>query len=491
MRLGRYFFTMGSLVSIAMTFIASCSPQATLTHQRIRAATKGLMRVVYLKGLRREKLALADRMTFYKVPGVSIAAIDHNRLEWTKAFGTKDRQIGEPLAPDTLFQGGALSQMIAAAAAFKLAEQGRLDLDADVWPKFHDGKSEPSIFAQKSMTARSLLTHSADLSDQAFPGYSQEEALPSLMQIIDGEKPAKNALVLSPATKSLAGGSRYSESGYVIVQRILEEIEGKPFQAIARELIFDPLRLKNSSFEMPLSDESRARAAPGHLQDGKLVPGLYNNYPESAALGLWTTSSDYALFLSDLLQSAESGSGKILSQTAARSMLRAQAENFGPGFMVEGTGDNMDFYVRAKTRGYAAFMTIFPAKGQGAVIMANSANGGLLIQEILCGLSEAYGWPHYKPEEKTVLRLTPEAYRQYVGKYEVNPDYVLDVAQEDYYLVVQPTGQAPTKFYAESQTLFYATDPYIRIQFLSNKQGVFDSLVLWQEDFELQAKKVR
>jgi hypothetical protein len=136
-------------------------------------------------------------------------------------------------------------------------------------------------------------------------------------------------------------------------------------------------------------------------------------------------------------------------------------------------------------------MTVYPAKAQGAVIMTNSDNGFMLIQEILCALAEAYGWPHGRPEEKPILRLDPATYQQYVGRYEVNPDYILDVTAEDYYLVVRPTGQAPTRFYAEGQTLFYSTDPYVRIQFMRKKMGVFDSLILWQQDFELEAKRIQ
>jgi hypothetical protein len=123
--------------------------------------------------------------------------------------------------------------------------------------------------------------------------------------------------------------------------------------------------------------------------------------------------------------------------------------------------------------------------------MTNSDNGFLLIQEIMAALSEAYGWVHYKPEEKSVLRLDPASYQDFSGTYEVHPNYRLDVSQEDYYLVIRPTGQAATKFYAESQTLFYSTDPYVRIQFLRNKAGAVDGLVLWQQDFELEAKKIR
>jgi hypothetical protein len=55
--------------------------------------------------------------------------------------------------------------------------------------------------------------------------------------------------------------------------------------------------------------------------------------------------------------------------------------------------------------------------------------------------------------------------------------------------VITPTGQAPTRFYAESQSFFFSVDPYIRIQFLFDAGSNVTGLVLWQEDFKLEAKK--
>ena len=170
-------------------------------------------------------------------------------------------------------------------------------------------------------------------------------------------------------------------------------------------------------------------------------------------------------------------------------MLTPFLENRGPGFLVEGAGDDVQFKLSGKTEGFACQMVLYPVRGQGAVIMTNSDNGFTLIDEILAALSSVYQWPHYRPEEKTVLRLDPETYRGCTGRYEVGPNYFLDVTWEDYYLVIQPTGQAATRFYAEGQTLFYSTDPYIRIQFLRDR-GPVEGLVLWQQDFELRAKRI-
>jgi len=480
-----------AFLGLSCLFLAGCNPQKALTRKRINTVERGLLREVYLKGLKPEKLTLTERMQFYKVPGVGIAVMDKNKPEWVRAYGQKDSQTQQPLTADTLFQGGAFSQMMTAAAALRLAEKGRLDLEADVGSLLRSWKlprAEPGSDAK--ITPRSLLTHSAGLSDQVFAGYARGEPLPSLKQILDGEKPANNGPVWVPARRSSASRTRYSEPGYVVFEQLLLDQTGKDFPFYLKEIIFDPLGLKNSSFELPLSDELQSRAASGHVRQGQPVQGLANNYPEAAAKGLWTTPRDFLFFLTDLFQAALGGAGKILSPETARYMLSRQVESYGFGFLVDGQGDDIVFNLRGKTNGFACFMTLYPAKGQGAVIMANSDNGFFLIREILCALSETYGWAHYKPEEKPVLRLDPATYAQYVGRYRVNPDYVLDVAAEDYYLVIRPTGQVATKFYAEGQTLFYSTDPYIRIQFMRNKQGAADSLILWQQDFELEAKKI-
>jgi CubicO group peptidase (beta-lactamase class C family) len=472
---------------------AACDAQKALTNKRIAGVEHGLMRAAYLKGLKSEKLTLAERMRFYQVPGVSLAVIDKNAIEWSRTYGEKDIQTHQALTSDTVFQAGAFSQMMTAAAVLRLAGEGKLNLEADIGTLLESWRLPPSSEsgAKPKITLRALLTHSANVSDHVFLGYAQGEPLPTLPQILDGEPPSNGGPAWVPGRKSSVLRTRYSEPGYMLAEQALTDAGGTPFPELMDTSVLGPLGLKNSTFAVPLPDAFRARAATGHVREGQPVTGLWKNYPEAAAKGLWTTPADFAAFVLDLLRAAAGAPGKILSPEAARTMLSAQVESYGYGFVVEGKGDDLLFDLRGKTHGYACFMAVYPAKGQGAVIMTNSDNGFLLIQEIMAGLSEAYGWAHFRPEEKSVLRLDPGAYGEFVGTYEVNPGYRLEVTHEDYYLVIKPTGQAVTKFYAEGQSLFYATDPYVRIQFLRNKAGDVEGLVLWQQDFELEAKKIR
>ena len=431
-------------------------------------------------------------MAFYRVPGVSLCAFDQNAVEWTAVYGEADGQMHRPLKAETILQAGGLSQMMTAAAAFRLAEKGTIDLDEDVRGRLKSWTWPADVALPRGrLTLRMLLTHSAGLSEQILEGYGPDESMPTIPQVLSGLKPAKNAPIWSPSRFEANRKAWMSEGGYALVQQVLEDAAGMPFEALMKQTVIDPLELKNTFFAADLNEARAAGAAVGHTREGAAPPGRWRRYPETAAKGLWTTASDFAVFLCRLMREAMGEPGGLLSPAAARVLLAPQIENFSFGFLADGQGDEINFHVQRKTSGYAAAFVVYPAKGQGIVLLSNSDNGDILEEEILSAASAAYEWPHYKPVEKDVLRLTPDTYREFVGHFEVNPSYALDVTWIDYYLVIRPTGQASTKFYAEGQTLFYSTDPYIRIQFFKDKSGRVTSLVLWQKDFELEAKKVR
>jgi CubicO group peptidase (beta-lactamase class C family) len=75
---------------------------------------------------------LADRMAFYKVPGLSIAVIKDFKIDWVRHYGVRDVELGEPVTDSTLFCVGSLSKAPAAATILHLIDQGRIGLDNNV-----------------------------------------------------------------------------------------------------------------------------------------------------------------------------------------------------------------------------------------------------------------------------------------------------------------------------------------------------------------------
>jgi hypothetical protein len=245
-----------------------------------------------------------------------------------------------------------------------------------------------------------------------------------------------------------------------------------------------------SSFFQPLPEDLHSETAQGHLREGNPVEGSWKNYPELAVSGLWTTAEDLARLLIELMDTAQSDSQNLLSSHMVHSLFTPQVFNHSFGLIIDDEGKKLIAHQEGSTEGYTCYMLCYPLKGQGAVLMTNSSNGSYLIEEILRSLSQVYEWPHFSPDEKTLFRLDPSMYAQYVGKYEVNPEYILTVTYEDYYLIIQPTGQSPTNFYVENSTNFFSTSPYIHIRFLKDEAEQVTGLVLNQAGIDIEATKI-
>ncbi len=479
------------IVLAGLAFLAAgCeTEQKALMESRIHKVEKGLLRAIYLKGQTPEKLPLETRLQFYKVPGASIALMDKDGLEWARGYGVRDAHAREPVTTDTIFQAGTLAQPLAAAAALWLVDQGRLGLDEDVDFRLKSWKVPRNRFTEKAkVTLREILAGSAGFADVEMPGFPVDQKPPSLEDLLEGKPPSGGGPVEPVFVPGI--DVRPSQAGFAVLERLLEDVTSSPFPAFIRERVFGPLGMTASTFACPLPETERINAASGHGRDGSPIGGRWLNYPAAAADGLWTTPSELLDFASDILRTAMGKGGRILSTDAARTMLSRQAGNRGLGLGIEGTGEDIRFELRGRTRGFTCSLDVYPYKGQGAVIMTNSDNGFILADEILRAVSAAYGWPDFKPEERPLCRLDPSIYEQYVGRYRVTPDYILNVTWKDYYLVIQPTGQAPTKFYVENTTFFFSIDPYIRIQFLLGDQGKVTGLLLWQQDFKQEAVKI-
>ncbi|MGB4704714.1 MAG: serine hydrolase domain-containing protein [Candidatus Saccharicenans sp.] len=479
----RKIFRAALVLAVSFLLWPSCQTPESLTKSRIKSLEKGLLRPIYFKGQRPEKLRLSDRMTFYRVPGVSLAVMDNYRIEWSKTYGYRDVINYKPLSVNTAFQAGELSQPVSAAVALRLVEEGVIKLEDELGGYYlRIIGLRPQI--KIHFTLHNLLSHSAGFYPWVSEGYPHSVTPPDLSSILRGEPPARNYQSYLGFDPDIP--VRFSDFNFVLMEKYISEKTRKSWPELAAEKIIVPLGLKNTFFGRPAAED----LASGHLREGTEIPGNWYFYPEQAARGLWTTPEEYLRLFIELIDCARGKTPGLLNPSLARRMLSAQEPGAGYGVRVEGEHEKYKIFLKGKTKGYRVAVLIYPAVGRGAVVMTNSENGWQLIEEILRGLSIIYDWPDYRPEEKTLFRLPPEVYQKYVGRYEVNENYYLDVNYEDYYLLIRPTGQAMTKFYVETQTIFFSVDPFIRIKFNLDEQGKVTGLVLWQEDFELRARRI-
>jgi CubicO group peptidase (beta-lactamase class C family) len=387
---------LGSLVLTCSAVLASGQPGKAATEwladpthaAKIAAAEREIVAVVpgEPEPLR---LTLQRWMELYKIPGVSVAVFDQQKLVWAKAYGVKEAGRPDLVTLDTLFQAGSISKPVAAMAALRQVEAGRWSLDDPINDRLVSWKL-PANDLQKHqpVTLRRLLSHNAGTTVHGFPGYAVGAPVPTVVQVLNGEPPANTAPVrvdLVPGTKV-----RYSGGGTTIVQLMMVDQLKKPFPQIMAETVLGPLGMSHSTYEQPLPAEKAATTASGTRSGGQVVEGRWHIYPEMAAAGLWTTPSDLAKVAIEVSMSHGGTSRRVLSQAMTRQMLTSQAEDFGLGFAVFPKDDA--FGHNGADEGFQAYLRAFVRSGRGVVIMANSDSGFAIFNRLADSIGRAYGW---------------------------------------------------------------------------------------------------
>ena len=436
-------------VLIALAALApACSgpadrPAPAATDAAVERVVTGLRSGVAVEGRAPATYVLADRMAFHNVPGVSVAVVDGGRILWARGFGVRDASTGEPVTPSTLFQAASISKPVAATGMLRLVEEGLLDLDAPVNTYLESWKVADNAFtATEPVTLRRIVSHNAGLTVHGFPGYAVGEDVPTVPQILDGEKPANTAAVRADTFPGAI--SRYSGGGITVEQLVMADVAGEPFPALMKRLVLDPLGMTRSTYEQPLSDEWRGEEAAAYRADGTMVEGRWHTYPEMAAAGLWTTPTDLLKWAMGITAARDGAEGAVLSQATATEMLTEQVGSYGLGPGLGGEGRGFHFGHGGANEGFRCRVIYFPETGQGAAIMTNGDRGGSIMEELLLSLAVEYGWPGYGPREIVALALDSTALQPYVGEYGADqPPVTVSITREGATLFADSPGNMP------------------------------------------------
>jgi CubicO group peptidase (beta-lactamase class C family) len=320
------------------------------------------------------------------IPGISIAVIKDYKIAWIEGFGMADVANARLVTPEVLFQAGSISKPVTAMAALKSVQDGKIALHANINNFLTSWKIPSSVYTKKTgINLEKLLSHSAGINVSGFWGYSREEKVPSLLEILNGQSPAHSEpiRVVGPVGKHY----EYSGGGYTIIQQALIDTWHQPFNRILEKLIFKPLNMRNSRFDQPLPKSLEPVAALPY-RNGQLLPDGPYIYPELAAAGLWTTPADLAKFTISIQKSLNNDPGQILSKKYAKLMTvipKSQSSRektsaiiqMGLGFIIglnkygKGAKNGSYFGHAGQNEGYRMFLLADSRKGNGVIIMTN------------------------------------------------------------------------------------------------------------------------
>ncbi len=421
---------------------------------------------------------LAKRMAELHVHGVSIAVVHNGAIEWAKGYGVRQAG-GEPVNAETVFQAGSISKPVAAMAALHLVEQGKLSLDADINTELTSWKLPPSDAAPgATVTLRELLTHTAGTTVHGFPGYEAGAPVPTLVQVLNGEKPANTDAI---RVDSVPGKNwRYSGGGFTIMQQAAVDAAKEPFPKLLHDTVLGPMGMSHSTYEQPLPAERLKNAAMPYNEDGTAVPGGPHTYPEMAAAGLWTTPSDLCRYILEVQGSLAGKANHVLSQGMTEKMLTAGIGSWGLGVQVGGAAGNPWFSHGGVNAGYESLFVAYDKNGDGAVVMTNAQGGSRLADEVMHAIAAAYDWPDHKPVERTMVKVDPAVLAKYVGTYELSPDFSIVFTLEGNQLMTQATHQPKFPVYPEAENKFFLTVVDAEVEFVADDKGQIGYAILHQ-----------
>jgi CubicO group peptidase (beta-lactamase class C family) len=375
-------------------------------------------------------------------------------------------------------------------AALHLVEHGKLSLDSDVNQALTSWKIPPSTAAPGAVVSlRELLTHTAGLTVHGFPGYAGDAAIPTLVQVLNGEKPANT----DPIRLEAAPGSRwkYSGGGYTVMQQLLQDVSQQPFPKLLHNTVLAPIGMTSSTYEQPLPVELRPGAATPYRANGATVEGGFHIYPEMAAAGLWTTPSDLARFAIEIQRSLRGDANHVLSTDMTRQMLVPGQGHYGLGLVIGGPSDNPYFAHAGVDEGFEGELVAYQQTGDGAIIMTNAQGGQRLAAEILRSIASVYGWPDFQPIKRTSVEVDSAILSTYTGVYELSPTFSIAITLQNGRLMEQATNQRKLPLFPESSSKFFMKVVDAEVEFFATEAGQISHLVLHQNGKDMRGERKR
>ncbi len=373
-------FTLPMIVAVSL---AHATPAAI-----IQPSTASPTPSAFVKIIEREVPAI---MKESKIQGVAVGLIVDGKLVYAKGFGFADHAGTKPVTADTVFLAASLAKPVAAWVASQLAVQGKIHLDRPVIETLSPWPLTETKFDHRSITMRHLLSHTAGTSLGGYQGWTEYKDLPTLEQSLAGKTNGRGAVEVVLQTGSKF---QYSGGGYTLMQLAIERTQKRKYEDLATALVFQPLRMSNSS--VALTPAIVAEAAQGHGDDGAPVSMRY--YVEQAPSTLTTTVNDFAKFMRAGMYVADrAANAKNVSPPSNKQLremytpLKAIADDapnnggYGLGYFVRTLSDGSKTvgHDGRNQAGFRAMFSMRPEKGDGIVFLSN-ARSGLGMDRLVC-----------------------------------------------------------------------------------------------------------
>jgi CubicO group peptidase (beta-lactamase class C family) len=219
-------------------------------------------------------------MSKWSIPGGALAITSQGRLVFARGYGYADTATEEPVQPDSLFRLASISKPFTAAAALKLIEQGKLQLNTTAFGVLSNltplsgATVDPRIY---TITVQELLEHTGGW-DSSIAGDPPFEYVDTAATAFGVTPPATPDLLIrymmgQPLQYAPGTTYAYSNFGYIVLGQVIEQVSGQSYASFVNDYILAPAGI----FSMQPGASLLSGRLPGEV--------MYYDYPEAPLVG--------------------------------------------------------------------------------------------------------------------------------------------------------------------------------------------------------------
>jgi D-alanyl-D-alanine carboxypeptidase len=314
-----------------------------------------------------------------RVAGVQVAVRLPDGQTWLRSAGHAELDPDRLMRDDTVLSVASITKTFIAALILRLAEEGRLDLDAPFGTYGVDAPRKDSV------TIRQLLTHTSGIYNYfEHPRYAaisrawlRSVSGPGLLSR-EHRWTFEEIMGLVKTGYCRAGTCyHYSNTNYVILGKVAEAAGGAPLHEQLRERFFVPLGLRDTFYqpaELPPPDAAHGHWDYGtgyidHTREARVLPFMAAVSVADAAGAIASTARDLSVWADALY------GGRLLGAASLAEMTRIlPAGAYGMGTDVASFAGHRGVGHRGGLRGFEASMWYFPRDGVSVVLLSNQGN---------------------------------------------------------------------------------------------------------------------
>jgi len=303
---------------------------------------------------------LAGELKAKSLVGLSVALMIDGKLVLAKGYGRSALNSGTAVTPEMPFAIGSITKQFTCACILKLAKAGKLSVDDNL------AKYYPGLTRAGDITILDLMNQVS-----GYPDYYpldfvdrrmlKEIAPDELIQIYAGGK-----LDFEPGTQY-----SYSNTGFVILGRIVEKVSGQSFGEFLAEQILMPLGLNHTFYE---PDPNQARIARGYTTFALSGPEAASNEARGwigSAGAIYSTASDLATWDLALMIGKVLNPSSFTLMTTPRQLADGRISFYGCGLSISFRSGRKVLTHNGAVAGFYALNSFVPSTKSAAIVLSN------------------------------------------------------------------------------------------------------------------------